>query len=62
MSDIPVDAVTTDELRARGYAGPPKPPYSVLANTRAAALGVTMRPWQDALAAHFERARTAADA
>lgn len=45
-----IKPTTTDELRACGYAGPRKPPYSVLANTRARALGVTMRPWQDALA------------
>lgn len=58
--DAPVAAVTTPELRAQGYAGPVKPPYSVLANTRAAALGVTLRPWREALAAYFERARAAA--
>lgn len=45
--------VTTAELRAGGYEGPRKPPYSVLANTRARALGITLRPWQDALAPHF---------
>lgn len=59
--DAPVDAVTTAELRARGYAGPHKPAYSVLANTRAAALGITLRPWREALAAYMERARVAAD-
>ncbi len=59
--DAPVDAVTTAELRERGYAGPRKPAYSVLANTRAAALGITLRPWRDALAAYVERARVAAD-
>lgn len=61
MSDARVEAVTTADLRANGYAGPQKPPYSVLANTRAAALGVTLRPWREALATYFERARTAAD-
>ena len=59
--DANVDAVTTAELRARGYAGPRKPAYSVLANTRAAALGITLRPWREALAAYMERARVAAD-
>jgi dTDP-4-dehydrorhamnose reductase len=53
MGDREVAAVTMTELRANGYAGPVKPPYSVLANTRAAALGVTLRPWREALAAYF---------
>jgi dTDP-4-dehydrorhamnose reductase len=56
MTGMPVAAVTTAELRAGGYDGPRKPMYSVLANTTARALGVTLRPWQDALAAYFERA------
>jgi dTDP-4-dehydrorhamnose reductase len=62
LRDMPVERVTTERLRAGGYDGPRKPAYSVLANTRAAALGVTMRPWQEALAAYFERSRIAADA
>jgi dTDP-4-dehydrorhamnose reductase len=57
----PIAAVTTAELRASGYDGPRKPPYSVLANTTARAIGITMRPWQDALAAYFERAAVRAD-
>lgn len=58
-----IERVTTDELRRDGYDGPRKPPYSVLANTRAAALGVVMRPWRDALTGYITaRARTAADA
>jgi dTDP-4-dehydrorhamnose reductase len=59
--DAPVAAVTTPELRANGYAGPVKPPYSALANTRAAALGVRLRPWREALAAYFARARASSD-
>jgi dTDP-4-dehydrorhamnose reductase len=59
--DTPVEPVTTAELRAAGYAGPVKPQYSVLANTRAAALGVTLRPWQDALAAYFATVGVAGD-
>ncbi len=59
--DVPIEAVTTEQLRAGGYAGPRKPAYSVLANTRASALGITLAPWRDALAAYFERARVAAD-
>lgn len=63
-----VEPITTEELRASGYGsprrvfdGPRKPAYSVLANTHARALGITLRPWREALAAHFERARVAAD-
>lgn len=55
----PVRRVTTAELRASGYSGPEKPPYSVLANTRAATLGITLRPWQEALAVYM-RQRAAA--
>ena len=51
--DVPVEQVTTAELRAKGYAGPQKPPYSVLANTKAAALGIRLRDWRDALAGYF---------
>jgi dTDP-4-dehydrorhamnose reductase len=61
MRDVPVEGVTTAQLRANGYSGPQKPPYSVLANTRARALGITLRPWRGALAAYFEDARVAAD-
>jgi dTDP-4-dehydrorhamnose reductase len=61
MGDLAVTAVTMEQLRAGGYAGPVKPPYSVLANTRARALGIVLPPWQAALAAYFERARIAAD-
>jgi dTDP-4-dehydrorhamnose reductase len=53
--DVEITPVSTEELRASGYAGPRKPPYSTLANTRAAALGITLRPWREALAAHLER-------
>jgi len=59
--DVPVEAVTTPQLRAEGYAGPLKPPYSVLANNNARALGITMRPWQETLADHFAAAKVAAD-
>ncbi len=52
-TDIAVAAVTSDELRANGYSGPVKPTYSALGNTRAAALGIKLRPWRDALAAYF---------
>jgi dTDP-4-dehydrorhamnose reductase len=59
--DAPVEPVTTAELRAAGYDGPAKPPYSALANTRAAALGVTMRDWRQALATYFASSGVAHD-
>jgi dTDP-4-dehydrorhamnose reductase len=59
--DVPVEAITTAELRAAGYEGPKKPPYSVLANTRAAALGIGLREWREALAEYFASARVARD-
>ena len=62
VRDVAIDAVTMEQLRAGGYDGPRKPPYSVLANTRAASLGVVLRPWREALTAYFEHARTPADA
>jgi dTDP-4-dehydrorhamnose reductase len=62
LSATPVRPVTTAELRAGGYDGPRKPAYSVLANARAAALGVSMRPWQEALAAYFGRPWVRSDA
>lgn len=34
-----------------------KPPFSALANTNAARLGITLRPWQESLAEHFQRAQ-----
>lgn len=52
-SNLSISAVTMAELRAGGYTGPSKPAYSVLGNTRAAALGIKLRPWQDALAEYF---------
>jgi dTDP-4-dehydrorhamnose reductase len=37
------------------YPRPAKPPaFAPLANTRAAALGIRLRPWQEALTAYFE--------
>jgi dTDP-4-dehydrorhamnose reductase len=34
---------------------PPKPSYTVLRNEAGARLGITLRPWQDALTEHFAR-------
>jgi dTDP-4-dehydrorhamnose reductase len=62
MSEVPVERVTTAQIRAGGYDGPVKPANSTLANTRALALGVTMDSWEDALAAYFARARATSDA
>jgi dTDP-4-dehydrorhamnose reductase len=38
----------------------PRPPYSVLRNTRAAALGITLRPWPEALEAYLRAKGTLA--
>jgi dTDP-4-dehydrorhamnose reductase len=48
---VPIEAVTQAD-----YGAPyRKPASSALANTRAARLGITLRPWQDALAEHMSR-------
>jgi len=45
MQDTPIEKITAAE-----YPRPSSPPeYSVLANTAAKALGITLRPWQAAL-------------
>jgi dTDP-4-dehydrorhamnose reductase len=47
--DVPVEAITTDQ-----WPRAAKPPlYAPLANFAGAALGITLRPWQDALRAYF---------
>lgn len=52
LGDTPVEPTTLAE-----YGGPyRKPPHSVLANKRAAGLGIEMRPWREALADHFRAA------
>ena len=43
---VPVD-------RGGKYAGVVRPLYSVLANTKARSLGITLRPWREALAAYL---------
>jgi dTDP-4-dehydrorhamnose reductase len=55
--DVEVRPVTTAEFRASlepDAIVPKKPPYSVLANTRGAALGIRLRPWQEALAEYLK--------
>jgi len=59
--DEGVEPITTDQLYAGGYNGPRKPRYSVLANTRARALGIALRDWREALADYFARYRVAVD-
>ncbi len=49
MANVSVEAVTQADFAAP-YR---KAVYSTLANTRAAALGITMRPWREALEEHL---------
>jgi dTDP-4-dehydrorhamnose reductase len=53
MKDISIEATSQSDFGAPFR----KPPFSALANTNAARLGVTLRPWQEALADHFQRAK-----
>jgi len=48
---IPVVPITTDQFQR---ASKP-PPFAPLRNTVGAALGITLRPWQEALADYFAR-------
>ncbi|MBW2383373.1 MAG: dTDP-4-dehydrorhamnose reductase [Deltaproteobacteria bacterium] len=47
--DLEIERITTDELSLPA----PRPQYSVLDGGRAAALGVKLRGWREALAAHL---------
>lgn len=47
---VPVAPISSSEWQRRTKP----PPHAVLLNTIAAARGVTLRPWQDALAQYFE--------
>jgi len=51
--DVSIEATTQSNFGAPFR----KPPFSALANTNAARLGVILRPWQEALADHFQRAK-----
>ncbi len=48
-SDVALKQTTLAEYNPH----PPKPPYTVLRNAAGARLGITLRPWQEALAEHF---------
>jgi dTDP-4-dehydrorhamnose reductase len=50
MAAVQVEAVTQADFGAP-YR---KPAFSVLANSRAAALGIEMRPWRVALGEHLQ--------
>ena len=55
-SSVRLRPVSTAEYRASLPAdavAPQKPPFSVLRNRAAAALGIELRPWQEALAEYF---------
>ena len=55
---VPIEPATQAD-----YGAPyRKPVYSVLANTNAARLGITLRPWQEALAEHVRGSRRAGSA
>jgi dTDP-4-dehydrorhamnose reductase len=45
-ADVTLRPITSAEYAG---AGPPKPPFSALRNEAAARLGITLRPWQEAL-------------
>lgn len=55
LNGIPVEPTTQSE-----YGAPfRKPAYSALANAKAARVGITLRPWREALADHLQQARVA---
>jgi dTDP-4-dehydrorhamnose reductase len=52
---------TVEPVRLAGFPRPSRPPaQSALANSRAAVLGISLRPWQDALAEYVATAKVAA--
>jgi dTDP-4-dehydrorhamnose reductase len=50
-ADVPVTPISSGEWPRRTTP----PPHAILLNTVGAALGITLRPWQEALAEYFER-------
>jgi dTDP-4-dehydrorhamnose reductase len=58
LQDVRIEPITTAQFRASLAAdavAPEKPPYSVLQNNAAAALGIELQPWQDALARYARK-------
>jgi len=53
-ADVALRPITSAEY---GGGGPPKPPFSALRNEAAARLGITLRPWQEALGEYFGHGR-----
>ncbi len=50
------EQVDIEKISAAEYPRPSTPPeYAVLRNTAASALGITLRPWQNALEAYLQR-------
>jgi dTDP-4-dehydrorhamnose reductase len=49
MADVTLRPITSAEYGA----GPPKPAFTALRNEAAARLGITLRPWQEALGEYF---------
>jgi len=52
--DVPVTPISSAEWPRRTSP----PPHAIIVNTVGAALGITLRPWQEALAAYFEQDAT----
>lgn len=56
LRNVKVEPITTAQFSASlppDAGAPEKPPYSVLRNSAAAALGIELRPWQEALAEYL---------
>jgi len=53
LANVTLRAITSAEYGE----GVPKPPFTALRNEAAARLGITMRPWQEALGEYFRGGR-----
>jgi dTDP-4-dehydrorhamnose reductase len=57
LAGPPLADVALRPITSADYAGgPPKPPFTALRNEAAARLGITMRPWREALGEYLEQA------
>ena len=56
MENVPVTPIPSSEWKR--LSTPPK--HSILANVAGASLGITLRPWQEALADYFEKTKEGA--